>query len=135
MSVEWSESFVVGHSLIDREHRALVDLINETRPIVANQPDDRAVVDTLMNILAHTEAHFEHEEQIMSNFSYPFVHKHRTAHLELVRLVATMVRDANNRGALLRTRDLMASALIDHMHGYDGLFSTYLKDIGCFGVI
>ena len=135
MLVEWSESFVVGHSLIDREHRDLVDLVNQTQHAVTDPSDTQAVSDRLLAILIRTEQHFEHEEQIMRDFSYPFVHKHRTAHQELVRLTSTMIRDAEGQEALLRALSLTASALADHMRGYDGLFSTYLKDNGCFGVI
>ena len=132
--LNWNEQFVVGHSLIDREHRTLIDLVNKAAEAAAPS-DDHAMVTVLTTILDHTEAHFRHEEQIMSHFSYPFVHKHQTAHQELLRLIGTMIRDASNRAALLRTLDLTASALTDHMRGYDGLFSTYLKDHGYFGVI
>ncbi len=135
MALVWNDSLVIGHSQIDREHRMLVDMVNEALQAVSQGGEGQVTLDRLAAIAAELDEHFNNEELIMDRFGYSYVSKHRDAHRELSRLINTLVRDATTRAAQVSVLELIASSLTDHIHGYDGLFSTFLKDNGCFGII
>jgi hemerythrin-like metal-binding protein len=65
--INWSPHFVTGIELVDRQHRGLVDLINEVAPLLACQEPVLAdEVEILLDRLAaYAVTHFRDEEQLM----------------------------------------------------------------------
>jgi hemerythrin len=62
--LRWSDSFVVGHEVIDREHRTLVRLINEVGD--AARAVDRDRLGATLKSLGHAVAdHFRSENSIL----------------------------------------------------------------------
>lgn len=67
-ALEWNEAYSVGHTELDREHRALIDRIND---ICAQQPADatqlrRSLVQSLLQFAEH---HFAHEDEVLHRFA------------------------------------------------------------------
>jgi hemerythrin-like metal-binding protein len=83
----------------------------------------------------HFDQHFQNEEKVMSSFGYPAARKHADAHRELGRMVRTMIRDAKEMPAQEKTFALIATSLVDHIRGYDGMFAMFLRANGLFGVL
>ena len=67
--LQWSESFSVGHSELDEEHRRLVADINDIcHAYRAGQPPKR--LHALLNSLAtDTKRHLAHEDAVLREFS------------------------------------------------------------------
>jgi len=56
----WSDAFAVGHAGLDREHRALVDVIN----LVCNDAD-ASLSETLGKLKVIATRHFDHENALI----------------------------------------------------------------------
>ena len=69
---------------IDSQHETLIGLINLLHETML-QGADRAVLDGLLSqLLAHTQAHFAYEEQLMSQYNYPGYEAHKSEHNRLM---------------------------------------------------
>ena len=66
--MNWSEHFVTGIELVDRQHRGLVDLVNAVAPqLSCGEALGGQDAETLFDRLAHyATTHFRDEEQLMS---------------------------------------------------------------------
>jgi hemerythrin-like metal-binding protein len=74
-------AFLIGVDSIDREHLALVDLINRIAAAFGN--GDRAVCRSLLTDLrTEMERHFANEEAFMESVDYPELVAHRRHHKE-----------------------------------------------------
>jgi hemerythrin-like metal-binding protein len=83
--IKWDKHLEVGHAAMDRDHTRLVALVNELADGVVNRSGN-ADYDTLLNdLLAHTEAHFRMEEQLMDIHNYPLADEHKSRHARLLR--------------------------------------------------
>ncbi len=81
--IEWSESFSVGVPLIDRDHRVLVDLINQL-PAALDGDESRWVVGSVLGGLwDYTEYHFAREEALQEAAGYPDLPAHHGHHVAL----------------------------------------------------
>lgn len=71
MTSTWDESLETGNELIDRQHREVVDLLDELQEIdTAPEADVLRVLDKLMDF---TVFHFTSEEMLMAQVSYPAI--------------------------------------------------------------
>lgn len=85
--IVWSSTFETGMEEIDRQHRLLVDTINQASNLLRDeylQEDLRTIVNTLIR---YTQFHFETEEQFMLDSQYSYqspqeYEKHIEEHFE-----------------------------------------------------
>jgi len=98
--LEWSEALSVGFEEIDRDHRKLIDMLNDLDDAVAS---DRAtdVVDRILDdLISYTAWHFRHEERLMQSYGDPAFFDHKTEHEKLVDTalaLQTRFRDGEQR--------------------------------------
>ena len=81
--MDWKENYSVENALIDKQHQALFDLVNEVADKVkaGNMPEVKAVVNRLA---AYTVDHFRDEEAIMKKAKYAGLEDHQMIHAELI---------------------------------------------------
>ncbi len=80
MSIEWKESFKIGHLHIDEHHQRLFELTNALMAA-----DDIATVrGLLMQLYKHTREHFEVEEALMRKLDFPDISAHTDSHNRLL---------------------------------------------------
>ncbi|KIM06573.1 MAG: hypothetical protein KU38_12785 [Sulfurovum sp. FS08-3] len=85
--IVWNSTFETGMEEIDRQHRLLVDTINQASHLLRDeylQEDLRTIVN---NLIRYTQFHFETEEQLMleRHYSHQSPHdyeKHIEEHFE-----------------------------------------------------
>ncbi|MDP6923644.1 MAG: bacteriohemerythrin [Candidatus Scalindua sp.] len=79
--IEWEGKYSVGVSIIDEEHKKLVDIINKV--IVAKQHRDNSeeISEILNEMMKYAHEHFKNEEAYMVKFNYPMYQYHREEHL------------------------------------------------------
>ncbi len=73
--IEPSKNLTVGYDLIDRDHDEFITLLNQLD--TASNADFPALFQQLQ---VHTEQHFERENQLMQQFSYPGELEHKSEH-------------------------------------------------------
>ena len=80
----WDDSYEIGMTEIDRQHRQLVDIINELSDAMIDQKGDKTVPQILQKLVDYIQLHFTTEEEIMRRGNYPALDKHCQEHLEMI---------------------------------------------------
>jgi hemerythrin len=81
--VKWSDSFKIGEVEIDNEHWELFALINDLSDKHTIGVSPASISVTLIALVNYIEAHFDHEERLMEESSYPDIQAHKQAHKAL----------------------------------------------------
>ncbi len=89
--IKWRESYSVGVEQFDKEHKVLVDLINDIYIIVRNHIrdtpwsiEDQTVLEKdIADLVEYTQAHFRSEEEAMRKSAFPLLEEHKNIHAEL----------------------------------------------------
>jgi len=80
MFFEWKDSLLVGHALIDTQHRELVRLVNELHDALLSGTDATAV---FAELAARAHEHFATEHDCFLRWRYPgTTHEEEHARLE-----------------------------------------------------
>ncbi len=84
MALVWREQMSVGNTLIDTEHRYLLDQINAVELALNSEDNHDILVETLNHLVEYTQTHFNHEEQIQLKIKYPLHENHKVKHKEIM---------------------------------------------------
>ncbi len=78
--IEWDDKYSVGVSIIDEEHKKLIDIINKV--IVAKQHNNNSedILGILNEMTKHAQGLFKTEETYMIKFNYPEYQYHKEEH-------------------------------------------------------
>ena len=117
--------FCLGRDEMDRTHLEFIDLVN--RLAAADNAGFPALFDALV---AHTETHFEREEQCMTASGFPALHEHRGEHRRvLAELRSLGQRAANGRPALAQAyvREQLPHWFALHAATMDSALAAHLK--------
>jgi two-component system NtrC family sensor kinase len=94
MAIQWSKFFDTGIDVIDKQHRALVAIINQAEPLLAaSDAPTLAHADTLLDQLAdYAATHFRTEEHLMLSQGVDprYYEHHCAAHVRYVDQIADM---------------------------------------------
>ena len=82
--LSWRNDYEVGVPLNDAEHHRLFDLVNEFHETYLSGEASKGIPKILNQLVAYAQAHFEHEETLMSENNYPMLEQHRNQHDDLV---------------------------------------------------
>ena len=77
--IEWSADLEIGISVIDGQHRRIVDYIN-TLTDIAQQPNREITGAVIDDLIDYTYSHFEFEEALMEEAGYEPVAVHCRTH-------------------------------------------------------
>ncbi len=86
-TIKWSSALENGISAFDKEHKYLVDTLNEIYELLKENKREEAKKVFTERIVNYTVKHFGHEEKIMKEYNYPDYEKHKKIHEVFVRIV------------------------------------------------
>lgn len=117
--LHWSSELDTGIEIIDKQHRRIVDLINELN--TANESGDSKVINHVLGELVdYTLSHFSFEEELQEKANYPFYKAHKRVHEIFTKRVAEFQQRAN--GGENVAPELLAMLkiwLVNHIKGDD----------------
>lgn len=97
MSVfKWDYNFETGLPEVDRQHRDLLDKLNQCGELLVQDTPDPTALDNLFHDLyCHTEQHFLEEEKLMESFAVDLRHResHTAEHANFLQEISFMHRD------------------------------------------
>lgn len=109
MPILWLETMSSGNPDIDRDHKALVDLVNEMeRAIEVGAP----LAPLLTRLREEAAGHFVREEAIQQARRFPLTRAHRSEHEDLLAQLDGLLE----RYVVERTAPLDAAAAVDILH-------------------
>jgi len=82
---EWDDSLDVGIAEINRQHKALIDLINTIDLSVKNSQSASQVTTDLVSLIDYTHEHFGYEEALFAGHGYPETQQHKQTHITLLK--------------------------------------------------
>lgn len=128
-SFHWEESMETGVSLMDVDHRKLVDILATLQTSMGQRGSRELVAATIDTLVEYTKDHFHHEEEAMRLYHYPEADAHGAEHGELMaRLLAFKERaDAGNVASALELMDFLGAYLTTHMLGADKRLGVFLR--------
>lgn len=125
----WQDSYSVSNEAIDGDHRRLFELYNELVAAVNRGDADTLIQDVLSELLDYTDYHFDREEAIMRQSSYPEYAAHKAVHDSFVQ----QLHDVNNHmdaggemGAFVL--EFLGGWLTGHILGTDMKLGLFLQE-------
>ena len=86
--IAWKDSYATGIGACDQEHQVLVARINELYEAIRNQETGRRLPEIVDALTSYTSKHFQHEEQLMTDWRYPGLEEQMVEHAKLRARVA-----------------------------------------------
>ncbi|THB77555.1 MAG: bacteriohemerythrin [Desulfobulbaceae bacterium] len=128
----WGPGLELGLKEIDKQHKKLVDMINNLHRAMKTGKGDMAIMSILSGLTDYTVTHFEYEESLFEEHGYPDSDAHKGHHAKLVAQIQDIQRDLKE-GKDKISMDLMSflmSWLTDHIRGVDKKYVPHLKQHG-----
>lgn len=130
--INWKESYNVGITHIDQDHKKLIKLLNQFTLAYDHAMSEEFEKQALNELVDYTVYHFEREEKMMREHDYPDFVAHQAKHQEMIAQVNEFVDlyDKKGHDALKEISEFLTVWLISHINGTDKEYSQYLNDQG-----
>ena len=92
--MEWSEDLVVDGSIIDKDHKTLIALINDFNENVPNFTKSEDLNPYLLSLKQYTQTHFGREERLQRVAMYHLHEEHLKEHRDMVAQLDKMIEKA-----------------------------------------
>jgi hemerythrin-like metal-binding protein len=87
----WSDQYSVGVQAFDKQHRGLVDALNDLHASMMRGQASSVTGPLLHKLVTYTVEHFSAEEAMMKSSKYPGLPAHQQKHVELTKQVEEYV--------------------------------------------
>ena len=125
----WTDDLYTGSSLIDGDHRKLVDLVNAFFQSMQGGQGNGRVSKAMNDLIAYTREHFAREEAEMECIRYVAALAHRAEHIKLVKQLVELkeMLDAGGRMNIPAVAGFLSGWLRDHILTTDMKLAAALK--------
>lgn len=94
--IKWDSSYIVGETVIDKEHMELFDIAKEAFEVVDPSLRRSKIKKTVQKLYEYTKNHFEHEEHFMSFNGFPKYKQHKILHQNVINSLSSLLRELPN---------------------------------------
>lgn len=128
----WTESYSVNIAVLDEQHRALFDVVNELDRALRFGEGSAALEDVLHKLTDYAAAHFELEESLMAQHEFPGLTTHRSYHEEFRQKIDEFLtaHRAGKAGVPVEALLFLKDWLKDHLLRTDRQYSAFLNARG-----
>lgn len=119
--MEWTDDLNVGFELIDKQHRVLLDMINELYDALMEIQGQEALRKIVNRMVEYAAIHFMVEEKHMIEHGYPDYENHKIIHDSFSRKALDLKNQLSEEGFVLSldVLNFLRDWLIDHIQGTD----------------
>ena len=103
---EWKDTMTVGNPMIDRDHKMLIQYINEMHAAMMAGKGKEVVGPIVGKLVAYTKDHFSREEVVWKSGHYVGLDRHQKEHVELIKNVVDF-KTKYDQGAMALSVDVM----------------------------
>ena len=117
----WRDTFSVGNSRIDNQHKHLVQLINKLFNNLAAKDKDDLMRKIFNELVDYTKNHFSMEEMLMQELKHPNYMAHKDEHSQFIIKIGVL-REKYLKGEMkvnLETLNFLKDWLLNHIIGTD----------------
>jgi len=131
--VTWSNHYSMGIKLIDDQHKALLDFVNDLfNHSTGREDEERAYFkDVIQVAVSYVKIHFATEEKYMLATNFPGYAEHKKVHDEFILTIVKTVKDfeSGKRLVLEKLAYFLKDWVLSHVAGMDVLYAQYFKKI------
>lgn len=127
--IEWNDSFSVNVDKLDRQHKKLVEILNELGDAMKHGKGIDELGRLINNLALYAAKHFETEEMYFNRFQYPGAGSHRKEHATFLTKAAEFQYGLNN-SVTLNAIHFLKHWLITHIQETDKKYSTFFNENG-----
>jgi hemerythrin-like metal-binding protein len=130
--LEWTETYSVGVSSINEQHKRLIALINQLHEAMSAGAGKEMMGNVLRELVDYTVYHFGTEEKLFTEHAYPQFAAHLAEHEKFKQTIEILQREyaANRLGISIDTMKFLKEWLNDHILKVDKLAGAYLQTRG-----
>jgi hemerythrin-like metal-binding protein len=127
---KWGPKYMVDIDFVDKQHKRLVDLINELYKAMTEGKGNNTLAKILEELVDYTEFHFGDEEKMLEKHNYPDIKRHKEIHKNLVAKINNIKDEFKTGESSLSVGVLtfLKDWLINHIGKIDMKYSKYLHD-------
>jgi len=129
---KWRDSLSIGIEEVDRQHKVLINQINDVYLAIIEDRGQEAVSRALKGLVQYTTNHFDFEESLLEQFGYAEAASHKEQHRKLLNQVSGFI-DQVESGAENVMEELLKfliNWLQKHINGSDAKYATHLISMG-----
>ncbi|NMM15022.1 MAG: hemerythrin family protein [Rhodoferax sp.] len=129
---EWADDLVIDNGPIDRDHRHLVDLVNELHTATTQGCGQEVVAKILNSLVQYTAEHLRMEEQEMAAVHFPHLERHKIGHLKFTESLRDLQQkyDAGSITVASQLSTVLRDWLSLHIRRSDKELLTFMKKSG-----
>ncbi len=130
--VSWSNTLKVDIQEIDKQHRKLVDMLNELYKAMKAGKGHDALAKLLNELVEYTVYHFDTEEKYFKKYGYPEAAQHKREHEKLKSQVADFVAKLKTGKAAISTElmEFLKNWVVNHIKKTDKRYVPFLRQQG-----
>ena len=126
--ITWSEKFEIADTLVDNQHKRLIEIYNELHQSMEKGKSQAQLITIIGKLIDYTQYHFETEEDIMDEASYPYLLAHQKIHDSFIADVKKFQQRVVKEKELitLEILDFLKNWIENHILSEDMKFKPYL---------
>lgn len=132
MAYQLTKELETGNTLIDGEHRQLIQAINDLLDACAQGRGRAEIQKTTKFLQEYTTKHFADEERLQKDSGYPDFSNHKRYHETFKKVVAELMQKLNEQGPTVQlvgeVNSALAGWLISHIKREDKKLAAFLRD-------
>lgn len=129
---EFTDDLISGNDLIDREHRMLIDLINQTLDEVNKGMGKDELLKGINALDEYVKTHFADEERLQIESNYPQYESHKKWHTYYIKEIEKLKEDFINDGStniMINNLNKKAGELLSHIRNVDRALAAYIRSV------
>jgi len=131
--VKWSDSYALGIKIIDDQHKALIDIVNDLFNHATGREweEHEYFKDVIKQAVDYVKFHFATEEKIMISTKYKGYEAHKKNHEEFILQVVKTAKDyeSGKRLTLTSFGYFLKDWVLSHIAVMDKKYCEYFKSI------
>lgn len=125
--IEWNDEFEIGISVIDAQHRRIVEYINTLVDMGENAKSEE-VASLIDSLVDYTCSHFAFEESLMEEAQYEFIEVHKGTHEAFGRRIKDLYTQFKDGKDVTRALgQLLQAWLVDHIMNDDQSYGPLVR--------
>ncbi len=130
--IQWTDDLVIGFELIDKQHRVLVDMINELYDAMMEIKGQEALSRIVNRMVEYAAVHFMVEEKWMVEFGYENYAEHKKIHDDFTQKAVELKENLSESGFVLSldVLNFLREWLINHIKGTDRKYISCFRENG-----
>lgn len=95
--LSWKESYLVGETNIDREHKKLFNIATKAFQAVDTNQKPQKIKSIVLELIEYTKVHFHNEECFMKKVKYPKLSEHQKLHSDIIISMNKFLKTMNSK--------------------------------------